>query len=163
MLRRRPKGPSGNPDAYEGLRALALGAVADGLAPPGPEHPHVWGVVVDVPSGGDWATIVALGDGTTSMYTSTGGGTIGAGEHDVVRAANRQLLEVVERDWLPHLDPSPGSHPAPGYVRFHVLGADDLRGIDVAEAIFWGSQPGGGSLVPATQQLIHVISQVSPS
>src|SRR5262249_4556989 len=55
---------------YEGLRALALGAVADGLEPPSADHPRVSGVAIDVPSGGSYATIVAPPDNTTSMYTS---------------------------------------------------------------------------------------------
>src|SRR3954453_20298545 len=111
MLGRKKKQSPGGGDVYEGLRAQALGAVASGLAAPGAEHPQVWGVVIDIPKGADWATIVALGDGTTSMYTSSGGGVIGAGEHEVVRKANEQLLTVIEREALRALAPDPGSKP----------------------------------------------------
>lgn len=141
---------------------MALGAVDAGLAPPGSDHPNVFGVVVDIPSSGGWATVVALGDGTTSMYTSVGGGTIGAGEHELVRAANTQLLQVIEHELLAHLDDDPGTHPPPGHVRFHVLGADGLRGVDLPEAVFWGEREGGGNLVNATQYLIHTIRTVEP-
>ncbi len=162
MFRRgKGKPAAGGGGVYEDLRAQALGAVAAGLAPPAAEHPHVWGVVIDIPRDGAWVTIVALGDGSTSMYTSTGGGTIGAGAHEVVRAANEQLLTVIEREVLPHLDPSPGTHPPTTHVRYHVLGADGLLGIDVPDATFWGERGGGGNLVDAAQYLIHTISTVS--
>jgi hypothetical protein len=55
--------------------------VANDLAPPSAAHPDISGVVVDVPAQGGFATVVGLTDDTTSMYTSTGGGTIGAGKH----------------------------------------------------------------------------------
>lgn len=120
------------------------------------------GVVIDIPGDAAWVTIVALGDGSTSMYTSVGGGTIGAGEHEIVRRANQQLISVIEHEVLPHLDRDSGTHPAPGFVRYHVLGADGLTGIDVPEQVFWGRVEGGGNLVDATQYLIHSISTVSP-
>lgn len=141
---------------------MALSAVAAGLAPPAPQHPHVYGVVIDIPHDDEWATIVALGDSTTSMYTSVGGGTIGAGAHEVVRRANEQLLEVVEHEVLAHLGPDPGTHPPPGYVRFHVLGADSLDGIDVPEEAFWGAPGTGGNLVDAAQHLITAMRTVAP-
>lgn len=150
-------GSEGEGNPYEGLRRMALDAVAAGLTAPGPDHPHVWGVVIDIPSGPAWATVVALGDGTTSMYTSVGGGTIGAGEHESVRAANAQLLRVVEHEVLEHLSPDPGTHPSPGDVRVHVLGADGLSGIDLPEPAFWGEQEVGGHLVAAAQALISAI------
>jgi hypothetical protein len=163
VFRRKSKSPAKDPNPYEDLRRTALGAVAAGLAPPRPEHPHVWGVVIDIPRDAEWVTIIALGDGSTSMYTSVGGGTIGAGEHEVVRRANEQLLEVIEIEALAHLDPDPGTHPPPGFVRFHVLGPGDLNGVDVPESAFWGEAQGGDNLVDAAQYLIHTISTVSPA
>jgi hypothetical protein len=163
VLRRRKPASGKGPNPYEDLRRAALGAVAAGLEAPGPDHPHVWGVVIDVPSDGEWATVVALADGSTSMYTSVGGGVIGAGEHEAVRKANHQLLAVIEHEVLEHLDPDPGTHPAPGYVRYHVLGADGLTGIDVPAETFWGARGGGGNLVEAAQYLIHTISTAAPS
>jgi hypothetical protein len=42
-------------------------------------------------------SLVAVAKGGTSLYFSTGGGVIGGGEHDSVRAANRKLLLFVEQ------------------------------------------------------------------
>jgi hypothetical protein len=45
-------------------------------------------------SGGS-ATIVCVADGTTSLYTSGGGGTLGAGQHDNVRRAATAYLAAI--------------------------------------------------------------------
>jgi len=163
VLRRPSKRAADGDSPYGGLRRLALDAVASGLAPPAASHPHVWGVVIDIPQGSEWVTIAALGDGTTSMYTSVGGATLGLGGHELVRTASEQLLQVIEAEVLPFLDPEPGTHPPAGFVRFHVLGADDLAGMDVPAPVFWGERPSGRNLVNAAQHLIHTISAASPA
>ena len=64
------------------------------------------------------ATLVAVADGTTSLYFSTGGGTIGAGAHESVALASRQWLEAgaMFREQLhPVADPP---LPAPGQTQF---------------------------------------------
>jgi hypothetical protein len=100
---------SGQDDArsvYAGLRQtiLTVDPVEVGIAPT-PELPRVWGVVMDTGYPNGTATVVALADGTTSLYTSTGGGIIGAGAHAGVAAATRALLGVVEA----HLDKLPAA------------------------------------------------------
>jgi hypothetical protein len=82
---------------YEGLRTMILTTdpAKVGLAATS-ELPNVWGVVVDWGMDPNVATVVALADGTASMYTSTGGGVIGAGGRPAVDAANRRLLGVAE-------------------------------------------------------------------
>src|ERR1044072_2436959 len=67
---------------YESLRAMALATSASdlGLDPAGAD-PFVYGVVMDMDVDGETATIVAFETGDTSLYLSTGGGTIGWGEH----------------------------------------------------------------------------------
>jgi len=75
---------------------MALGAVAKGLQSPGEDHPDVSGLVVDIPAEGGFATVVALTDDTTSMYMSTGGGTIGAGGHQNVASTTQALLTAAQ-------------------------------------------------------------------
>jgi hypothetical protein len=81
---------------YEGLRSTALSAVANGLQSPTDDHPDVSGLVVDIPVQEGFAAVVALTDNTTSMYTSVGGGTIGAGEHQNVASATQALLSSAQ-------------------------------------------------------------------
>ena len=148
---------------YNGLRDLALRAVENGLAAPTADHPGVSGVVVDIPSQDAFATVVGLTDDTTSMYTSTGGGTIGAGEHAEVAARTHQLLATIQA----HLDAFDAADdaalPPVGSVRYHVLTPEGTRRLDVPEDSFWGRAP--HDLLPvigATQELISAMRSVSP-
>lgn len=149
---------------YNDLRAMALRAVESGVLPTPPaEHPDVSGVVLDVPSSGGFATFVALTDNTTSLYTSTGGGTIGTGEHALVAAATHGLLAAVQQ----HLDSFASSNDAslpPGStVRFHALSTGGHKTADVPDDAFWGRVD--HPLMPviaATQGLISSIQSVGP-
>jgi hypothetical protein len=143
---------------------MTLDAVANGLSAPSSYHPDVSGVVVDIPAQGGFATVVALTDGTTSMYTSVGGGTIGAGEHSVVRIATRRLLAAVQRELGFFVEVDTDALPPPGLVRFHLLAPHGRRYRDVPEDSFWGRAP--DDLMPViekTQELISAISNVSPT
>jgi hypothetical protein len=82
---------------YLNLRSmvLKLNPVSTGMEPTA-ELPNVWGVIVDWGTDDSTATFVALADGTGSMYTSSGGGTIGGQGQPTVAAAGRQLLQAAE-------------------------------------------------------------------
>ena len=93
---------------YEGLRqaVMTLDPAEFGMTPTA-ELPRVWGAVLDTGYPGATSTVVALADDTTSLYTSTGGGIIGAGFHAAVATATRSLLRTVEQ----HLDQMPPAGP----------------------------------------------------
>ncbi len=82
---------------YTRLRATALGLNPSevGLAATD-ELPRAVAVVMDTVYPAGAATLVAIADGTTSLYVSPGGGTIGAGQHPAVAAATHQLLALAE-------------------------------------------------------------------
>jgi hypothetical protein len=78
-------------------------------------------------------TLVAVADGATSLYFSSGGGIIGGGEHDAVRQAALAFLETIDRN-LDGLEPSEESPlPERGRVRFNVLGYDSRWTAEAAE------------------------------
>lgn len=165
--RKRSEGPKPSPsleETYRGIRTMALEAGARGLAAPSPDHPDVSGVVVDIPAEGGFATVVALSDNTTSMYTSTGGGTIGAGEHAEVASATQRLLVEVQRNL--GLFSAQDDHELPplGFVRFHVLNPSTGMQADLPEGAFWGKE--GHELMPVitlVQDVISAIRAVSPT
>jgi hypothetical protein len=65
-------------------------------------------------------SIVVVADGTVSLYTSTGGGTLGAGEHLSAWHAGQRFLQAAA-DSAPFMKPtSDFPQPAEGFVRFHV-------------------------------------------
>src|SRR5271165_746792 len=111
-------------DAYAQLRGQALDVVELGMPPPPREHPDVFAVLVDLPGDrpGSFATVVAMGDGTSSLYSS-GESTIGIGRYEGVRAANRALLGLVNQRLGEFGMPSSGAFPPPRNVRIHVVTA----------------------------------------
>jgi hypothetical protein len=117
---------------YDGLRQqiLDLDPAAAGLTA-SPELPTVWGLLMETGHPNGVATLVALADGTTSLYLSTGGGVIGGGAHPQVAAATRRLLGIVER-YLAQIPASTQTAlPAVGRVALRAL---TYHGRHVAEA-----------------------------
>ncbi len=132
-LKRR--GPSPEPDpAYLGLRGRLLGTTPGqiGVEPSG-RWPRAWAVLVDLPVGVGYVSIVGVADGSTSMYTSTGGGIIGAGARPAVRAATGRLLDVAEAGLagLPLVDACP--LPSRGNVGLVILARDGSHRIEASE------------------------------
>jgi hypothetical protein len=97
---------------YPDLRAKALAvSPADiGITPSG-DPTDVWGGMFEVGVEKGTATFLCLADGTTSMYTSTGGGVIGGHAHESIRVANRAFLAAL-RSALPSL-PRTTTYPLP--------------------------------------------------
>lgn len=54
----------------------------------------VWAVLMETGYPEAAATLVAIADGSASMYFSNGGGMIGAGEHENVRSASMGLVKI---------------------------------------------------------------------
>jgi hypothetical protein len=111
-----------------GLRqqVLTIEPAALGLVPTG-DRPNVWGVLMELGQRDALVTLVALGDGTTSLYLGTGGGVIGAGEHESVRKVAAAFLLETERS-LDHLAPTTDSAmPKVGQVRFIARTFSGLR------------------------------------
>lgn len=149
--------------AYQHLRAMALGAAHLDLPTRSPGHPDIVGVVIDIPQEGQFATLAALRDGATSLYTSVGGGIIGGGEHDRVARANDRLLDEAQSK-LPELRANDSTdHPSPGGVRIFVVASSGRHLADIPEDDFW--TPGRGrlaELVDAAQNVITQLRSVSP-
>jgi hypothetical protein len=58
--------------------------------------PRAWGTLVDVGLPAGPVTVVAIADGTTSLYLANGGATVGVGELPHIRALAAALLEAVD-------------------------------------------------------------------
>jgi hypothetical protein len=116
--RKEPEKQETNP--YIGLRnqALTIDPASIGLAP-SPEHPNLLAGLMEMGMGGGIATLVIIADGTTSMYWSTGGGIIGAGFHEPVKAPSRRFLALLERH-LPDLSPDDPGHQLPEEGMIHI-------------------------------------------
>ena len=103
------------------LRAQALTRSAEelGLAP-GPEHPNVFGILMETGYPEAVATLAVFVEGSTSLYFSSGGGVIGAGEHESVRATHAPFFAEAEARLGLFSKAAETPLPAVGRVRFFV-------------------------------------------
>jgi hypothetical protein len=94
----RTQGPAGaGEQVYQGLRAQILGLdpATAGLRQ-GSVDRVIWGALMETGYRRGTATLVALADGTTSLYLSGGGGIIGGGSHEAVATATKEYLAELE-------------------------------------------------------------------
>lgn len=95
---------------------------------------EVWGAVMDMAFPGGVASLVSLEDGSTSLYTSTGGGVIGGGAHPSVVEATLAFLDAVAV-YAPQFPPTDSDDlPEPGHVGFYALSFDGRGCADALEA-----------------------------
>jgi len=107
---------------YQGLRNMVLHGTRDrfGLASPkSPTEP--WGIVMDwgVPNG--TATVMALSDGSASIYMSGGGGFLGGQKQESVRAAAHLAVETAAKFQPQMRATTDYMLPVSGEVIFYVL------------------------------------------
>jgi hypothetical protein len=146
---------------YVGMRQLALEQTPSAVSAEGTDHPDVLGILVDIPSGADFLSITALADGTTSMYTSTGGGVIGAGAHESVRRATAALLRTLQAmiDQLPPSDEV--TLPPADLVLVTVITPSGRRRGGIPIDAFWGREPSGVvDLIAAVHEVISAVREV---
>jgi hypothetical protein len=144
-------------EVYLALRGKALGLDPGGRAltgaaatsyaaavsiAPTPDLPRVWAVLMETGYPRGVATLVALADGTTSLYLSSGGGMIGAGGHPHVAAATLRLLGAVEQQ----LDRMPATLdtdlPEAGRVALRALTYEGQHVVEADEAdLGYGRHP----------------------
>ena len=121
-------------DIYTALRdqALSWGSVEIKAPPPVPGG-RALGVLMDM--GYDTAVVSVLGlaDGTTSMYISHGGGTLGLGEDERAAAASKRWVALAEAA-QGLAESGDDSLPAEGRIRFTVLTTGPRLTAEVAEA-----------------------------
>lgn len=126
-----------------------------------PKPGAVRGVVMDWNLGDGVATLVAIDDGTVSLYMGGGGGIIGAGMKPAVAIAARRFLAEADRVRGDFGTPTNGVLPGRDSVTFYVL--TDTATL-AAPSIGSGTSGGGsslGGLNEAAQALIAEIRKAS--
>jgi hypothetical protein len=103
------------------------------------------------------ATLVAVVDGTSSLYFSNGGGFIGAGTHAAVADASRRWLET-GREFLSELSvTSDPPLPPEGMTQFVAVTRDGLRAVVAVEKELGEGRHGLSPLFYAGQDVITQI------
>jgi hypothetical protein len=147
---------------YAGLRQqiLDLDPTTLGLAP-SPQHPRVFAGLMEMGMDGGCASLVVVGDGTTSLYYSTGGGVIGAGFHEPVKGPSRAFLAILDRH-IAQLGPDlTGEIPAAGITHIRALTFDGGRLLAAApdadfgqkRQLLWPAFFAGHAVIAAIRQL----------
>lgn len=119
---------------FEGLRGMVLHLdPATTTMSWTPDSPAVWGGLMDMSYARGAATLVCLRDGTTSLYTSTGGGILGAGGHPGVAAASMAFLAELGRHTATMRPDTDESLPAQGHVVLRALTYDGPMTFEATE------------------------------
>jgi hypothetical protein len=125
-------------------------------------RPRVWGAIMELGLGsGGVATLVVYADGTTSLYSSAGGGILGVGQQRGVRGASDAFLRLAQ-PLHAALEAAPAGDlpvPAPGRVRFYLR---TNAGIRTAEAGEEELKAGGHRLSPLFTAGQAVLDEVRP-
>ena len=101
----------------------------------------LFGLVVEMGFAEGAATLVAIADGTVSIYFSNGGGVIGVGSQLGPRRAAEALLDEAPR-FLKRAEPANAfPPPEPERVRFWFLTFDGVQGAEAGEEELSGTHP----------------------
>ena len=123
----------------------------------GPETSIAWGLVMDWRLDDAVATIVSLADGTTSLYLSTGGGSIGAGERPAAAAASLDAIRVAE-SMIDDFAPATCSPiPLRGRTAFTLLTFTGVRRVEDDTDAFGN---GSSRLAPVWNAMQNVINEI---
>lgn len=89
------KQPEQNP--YAEMRNMAFSVTSEQLGLSRINKNDVYGIVSEMDMNGATATVVTYLTGDTSLYLSTGGGFIGAGQHESVQKVVKKYVENGQR------------------------------------------------------------------
>lgn len=149
-------------EVIRGLREQALNiSAADLGVTPTTSLPNVFGVVMETGYPAAVATLVALADGTTSLYFSSGGGIIGAGEHAKVRTAATAFLSVAQQHLSKFAPTEQTPLPPVGAVRFYLRTFDGLRSADGGEQELGAGQHALSAVFYAAHDVIAAVRESS--
>lgn len=160
----RIRGERPSKPIFADLRSMALTVdLASLQTPPGEPWGGAGVAMMEIGMDRAVASIVAIADGTVSMYTSTGGGVIGAGEHAAVRAEAKRFRTVVadSRNLLARSSDFP--LPGPGEVRFQARIGDEGFSGAAPESVLRGGRHPLSTVYAAGQDLLTEIRLASES
>lgn len=145
------------------LRAMVLALSAADLGLTRANYPHeVWGMLMETGMQGGHYTLVALADGSTSLYYSTGGGIIGAGSWPAVKAASERFLDQGDRA-LDRSAPARSLQPPPsGSTRFFFLTFAGMHVGTAPDAALTRKNHRLAALFRAGHEVITAIREATP-
>ena len=151
-------------DVYAGLRTQALSLDPASIVVPTGEPWHGAAMaVMELAVEKGTASVVAVADGSVSLYLSTGGGVIGAGGHASVRdAAGRFRLLAGELRGAMAVAVDGFPLPEAGEVRFHVTTGEERYSSAAPESALRSGRHPLAQLYAAGQDLLTEIRLSTP-
>ncbi len=111
-------------------------------------------------------TLVAVNDGTASLYFSNGGGVIGAGESESVRMVALDFINVATHagEVFEPLEQAV-SYPLPQqkFVRFYIITSKDISTVEISEEYIMKNTDSLSMLFRKGHELISAIRQHTKS
>ena len=164
-FRQMLKGRSGGDgmSTYLGLRTMVFEVDPDTIDVSLETHRRAaWCALLEFGLAGGTASLIAIADGTVSLYTSTGGGVIGAGEHQAVRAVAERFLDEASDAvvFMRRVGDVPGT-PGPGNVGIHVRTFDATLSAELPEAVVSRARHELSPLYIAGQDLLTEVRLLS--
>jgi len=121
-------------NSFEALRKMVFNLKPQEIGLTKDNFDHiVWGVIMETGFDSGSFSLVTLADGTASLYLSTGGGTIGAGEHEAVRTAVGHYLTGAQHFVVRARPVDKYPLPLNGNVTFYFLTFDGISAYSAAE------------------------------
>ena len=147
--------------AFEDLRKMVFELKPGdiGISRENFKHP-VWGMVMETGYEDGSFSLVTLADGTTRLYLSTGGGTIGAGEHKGVRNAVGHYLTGAQYFFDQTRPAKTHPVPGPGKVIFYFLGFEGISTYEAPEQKLGIGEDKLSNLFYAAHEVISEIRKV---
>jgi hypothetical protein len=122
---------------------------------------QIWGVIMEMGFPDATVTLVALVDGTASLYFSSGGGFIGGVGHEAVRKAASKMCHVADA-FVPSCSPATEfPFPKQGYTIFYILTKDGKVTATALESDLGEEKHALSSLFYAGQDVITQLRLVS--
>ena len=139
-------------DSYSGLRDMLFETyfheAREGI---------VWGALMEMGREKGVATLVALADGTVSLYLGHGGGILGAGAHEEPQKAARLFLEAVGYCLYECEPVNEYPLPKPGHIRFYLLADKGVYSVNAPKDDFYSQRH---KLWPLFRYADNVITQL---
>lgn len=147
-------------EVYSGLRNMVFSMKPDSVGIKLNEPSRVWGVVMETGYPKAVASLVALADGTVSLYFSNGGGIIGLGPHDGPHRAAQSLLTASQQFTEQVKQTMSYPLPEPSYTRFYLLTGNGVLTAEAKEDDLGNNRHALSPLFYKGQELISEVRAV---
>jgi hypothetical protein len=147
---------SGARNPYQGLRDQALQLKREKIGVAALSKPtEPWAAIMDWSLGSNTVTVVAIADGSASIYLSSGGGSIGGGQsHESIRKAAKSMVSIAG-EFQPQMHLTKAYPlPGPSQITFYVLTDAGVFTVSVPETELSSHRSPLSKLGDAAQEII---------